>query len=68
MNSPTLHSNKHKPLISRRKQAHAMFLRGKNLNEVMAALGLARKTAHCYLWEARYQAAQTREANKDLLS
>ena len=40
--------------ISYRKQAHALFLAGKNLNEVLALLPeLKRTTANGYLYEAR---------------
>ena len=39
--------------ISKRQQAHTLFLAGKNLNEVCAALNLKRSTASSYLYEAR---------------
>ena len=61
MNSPTLYSNKHKPLLSRRKQAHAMFLQGENLDAVMTQLDLKRATAHYYLYEARQMAAEMKD-------
>lgn len=53
MSSPNIF-NKNKPLgLSKRQRAHAMFLAGSDLNEVIAALDLKRGTANSYLFEAR---------------
>jgi hypothetical protein len=49
------------PINSRRKRAHAMFLEGKNVDEVCEALGLKRSTASVYLFEARHIAAEKRD-------
>ena len=51
MSSPNLF-NKAKG-ISKRQRAHALFLKGKNLDEVCAELDLKRSTGSCYLFEAR---------------
>ena len=45
--------DKREPGPSRRQRAHAMFLAGHTLDEVIAALDLKRNTASVYLFEAR---------------
>ena len=40
--------------ISKRQRAHAMFLDGKNVDEVAQTLDLKMDTTRSYLWEARY--------------
>lgn len=55
-----------RPKISRRQQAHALFLAGSTLDEVIAKTGLKRATAGMYLWEARFIFAK-RIKNDDML-
>jgi hypothetical protein len=52
--SPSIHSPiRPKRMGSRRKTAHAMFLNGSTLGEVIEATGLEDGTARLYLYEAR---------------
>ena len=52
----TIFTAESSPKVSRRQRAHAMYLEGSTMAEVMTATGLRPATASMYLWEAQRKA------------